>query len=109
MGRTNSSLGRLSKKLHPLHKCELMRIKPYTRRAKHKSVKPKSTKPKEAKETAEGGDSITAQEDLIEHEERVRFECVLPHDIGTSEQLAADAVGFEDDPEEEDYFGLCGL
>ena len=55
-----------------------------------------------------GGDSITAQEDLIV-QSCVRSESAILHDIGTSEQLAADAVGFEDDPEEEDYFGLCGL
>lgn len=72
-----------------------MRTQPYARRAKHKSVRPKSRKPKEAKEIADGGDSITALGELIDHGERMSFECVIPHDIGTSEQLAADVLALK--------------
>ena len=108
-GRTHSSLGRLSRKLHPSHVAELLRVKPFVRGAKHKSVKPKSLKPREASVPTERGGETIAANQTSSGQSCVSLLCVDLQDIGTSERLAADAVGFEDDPEEEDHFGLCGL
>lgn len=108
-GKTNSSLGRLKNQVHPLHNCELLRVQPYTSRAKHKSEKPKSLKPKEASDTAKGEDAITAQAEPNEKLDRVIFEYEIPQDVGTCDQLAAESAGIEDDPEEEENFGLCGM
>ena len=46
---------------NPLHDCEIVRVQPYILRAKNNSIKPKRLKPKMASETAESGDSTTAQ------------------------------------------------
>ena len=110
-GKTASSLGRLNNRLHPLHNCDLLRVQPYTFHAKHKSEKPKSLKPKEAIVTAKGEDDITARAGPNEMLDRVIFEsvCEISQDIDTCEQLAANSAGMEDEPEDEDIFGSCGM
>ena len=140
-GKTQNSLGRLNRRIHPAHSAPLLKVEPFVWAVKHKSVKPRSSKTRVAGEMSQRGGETSA----VNHTSRFAGEpsqrggetsaanhssgsqscsainqasrglssgspsSVTWQDIDTSERLAAEAVGFEDDPEEEDHFGLCGL
>ena len=111
-GATKSSLGRLSNNRHPQHGCPLVNVEPYRFHAKHCSIRPRSLRPKEADDNTEVVDEATAQVELGGVPEEMMFEFSVEQtlqDIERCEELAIAATGIEEDPVEDDIFGLCDM